>query len=362
MKQRLQRIVSLLITLGVLLAPVALPAAEAATKKTTAKKAATTRKASAATTKKTTTVRKATGKKTTTAKTATSRKGTRRSTKKSVRKAVAPVAFDPARPQTLKAQAAVVVDTRTGEIVWAKNEREPRPIASLTKLMTALVFLDDPRPLTDTVTVTKADITGAGRSHVRAGNRVAVADLLRCSLISSDNAATRTLARSTGLSDAEFARRMNERAKSMGLTQTRYVETTGLDPSNQSTAIDQARLLCAAVDNPTIAEITGIPTYSFRCGRRVETLTNTNRLLRSRSDIVSGKTGFIRPAGYCLATQIAAKDQPHLTTVVLGAQTNASRFSESAKLIDWAKRVLGTTPKPQPAPIQNHLLHEPVSP
>jgi D-alanyl-D-alanine endopeptidase (penicillin-binding protein 7) len=256
-----------------------------------------------------------------------------------------------------------VVDTRTGEIVWAKNADEPRPIASLTKLMTALVFLDDPRPMTDTVTVTTSDVAGAGRSHVRSGNRVSIYDLIRCSMVSSDNAATRVLARSTGLSDAEFVERMNERARKMGLYQTHYVETTGLDPSNQSTAIDQAKLLCAALDNPVLAEISSIQQYSFRISRRVETLNNTNRLLRSRSDIVGGKTGFIRPAGYCLATLIGDETQPHLTTVVLGAPTNASRFSESAKLIDWAKRALSiSSNKPKETTVPTETFIGPAGP
>ena len=335
MTLRMTRTFSFVLTLAVLLMSLAPLTGEAATRRKTTRKASTSASKTAVA-KKSTTAKKAS---TTRKKSTTSRK---RTTRKRAR--VTPVAFDPERPQTLKAQAAVVVDTRTGEIVWAKNADDPRSIASLTKIMTALVFLDDPRPMSDTVTVTSSDVAGSGRSHVRAGNRVSIYDLLRCSLISSDNAATRVLARSTGLSDTEFTKRMNARAKKMGLHNTRYVETTGLNPSNQSTAIDQARLLCAALDNPTISQISTIQSYSFRIGRRIETLTNTNRLLKSRSDIVGGKTGFIRPAGYCLATTCGDKAQPHLTTVILGAPTNASRFSESAKLIDWAKRALTLSP------------------
>lgn len=271
-----------------------------------------------------------------------SRKGKGTSSRK--RRARQDVPFDPARPQTLRAQAAVVMDTRSGEIVWAKNAREPRPIASLTKLMTALVLLNDAPPQADSLTVTMEDVTGAGRSHVRAGNRVAVGDLLRCSLVSSDNAATRALARSTGLAAAEFVRLMNRRAARMGLAQTHYAEVTGLDPANESTAADQARLLHAAMQNPTIAGISSLPSYSFPCGRRIETCNNTNRLLRSRSDVVGGKTGFIRPAGYCLATLVGDRERPQLTTVVLGAPTSSSRFAESTKLINWALRLLGPSP------------------
>lgn len=249
--------------------------------------------------------------------------------------------FDPERPQTLRAQAAVVVDTRTMKVVWAKNPHDRRSIASLTKLMTALVVLDHKVDLGDSMTVTMDDVNGAGHSHVRAGNRVAIGDLLRCSLISSDNCATRVLARSTGLSMPEFVAAMNTKARELNLRETRYADPTGLDENNISTASDQARLIILAADNPLISRITSSPSYTFLCGRRIESLTNTNRLMRSRSDIVGSKTGFINEAGYCLAMLIGDRDNPYLTTVVLGAPSNASRFAESSKLIEWALGVVG---------------------
>jgi D-alanyl-D-alanine endopeptidase (penicillin-binding protein 7) len=174
---------------------------------------------------------------------------------------------------------------------------------------------------------------------------VTVSDLFHCSLISSDNAATRALARSTGLSDTEFVSRMNDRAREMGLVRTQYVEMTGLDPQNRSTAMEQAKVLLAASRNPIIAEVTSLPTYTLRCSKRTETLVNSNRLLRSRSDVLAGKTGFIRAAGYCLATLVGQSREPHLITVVLGAPTNSSRFAESAKLIDWARRSVPAAPE-----------------
>lgn len=275
------------------------------------------------------------------------RRGDRRSSaasalrsRSSRRAPVVPAIFDPQNPSTLRAEAAVVIDTRTMKVVWSKNPHLRRPVASLTKLMTALVVLDHRVDLGDSMTVTTADVTGAGHSHVRAGNRVTVGDLLRCSLISSDNAATRALARSTGLDMDEFVRAMNARARALGLKETRYADPTGLSADNRSTAADQARLIILAADNPLISRITSTPSYTFLCGRRIETLTNTNRLLRSRSDIVSCKTGFINSAGYCLALLIGDRDRPYLTTVVLGAPSNSSRFAETSKLIDWALRVV----------------------
>jgi serine-type D-Ala-D-Ala endopeptidase (penicillin-binding protein 7) len=207
--------------------------------------------------------------------------------------------------------------------------------------MSVFVVLDMNVNMSDSVTVTMSDITGAGHSHIRAGNRVSRINLFRCALVASDNAAVRALARSTGLPESEFARRMNQRARDLGMKQTTYVEPTGLDENNKSTAADQAILLREASKVPIIVETTSLPTYSFPCGRRIETLTNTNRLLKSRSDIVSGKTGFTRPAGYCLATTIGQPYDPQLAMVVLGAASNAGRFAESAKLINWA---LGSVP------------------
>lgn len=278
-----------------------------------------------------------------------SRRGTRprnprlRSTARFSAAPILPAVFDPQDPRSLRAEAAVVVDTRTMKVVWSKNPHASRPVASLTKLMTVLVFLDHRVDLGDSMTVTSADVTGAGRSHVRAGNRVAIGDLLRCSLISSDNAATRVLARSTGLDPDQFVRAMNAKARALGLNETRYADPTGLSIDNRSTAADQARLIITAADNPLVSQITSTSSYTFLCGRRIETLTNTNRLLRSRSDIVGCKTGFINSAGYCLALLIGDRDKPYLTTVVLGAPSNSSRFVESSKLIDWALGVVGPT-------------------
>lgn len=343
MRGRVRQWVSVAVAFGVLLSTGFLSATEAGTPrraKTTSKSAAkpTAKKTTRSTAKKAGASNKKKG------GPQRAGKAKRSKTRGRARRSTPVVAFDPARPQTLRAEAAVVVDTFTGDIVWAKNAYEPRSIASLTKLMTALVFLDNAPPLTDSLTITTEDVTGAGRSHVRARNRVSVNDLLHCSLISSDNAATRALARSTGLAPDEFVRRMNVRAQEMGLKQTRYVEVTGLDPANESTAADQARLIGMAAQDPTIAAITSLQQYSFRCSRRVETLNNTNRLLRVRSDVRGGKTGFNRPAGYCLATLVGGGGNPQLTTVVLGAPTNASRFAESSKLINWALSLLAPSP------------------
>lgn len=315
------------------------PTTKSGAKKTTKSKPAGIKSSS---TKKTAAKGKA-GKSVSTSRKKTTPTARKAVSKKKNRKSSRPpvvVAFDPARPSTLRAESAMVLDRQTGQVLWGKNVDERRPVASLTKLMTALVIIESPLAMMDSITVTTEDVTGAGRSRVRAGNRVSIDNLFHCSLISSDNAATRTLARATGLSTTEFVARMNQRARELGMEKTHYTETTGLDAGNISTARDQAKVLDAAYSDPLIGPLLQMESYSFRCGKRTETLNNTNRLLRSRTDVVGGKTGFTRPAGYCLAAHCGDTKNPRLTTVVLGAPSNSSRFSESAKLIDWANKSL----------------------
>jgi D-alanyl-D-alanine endopeptidase (penicillin-binding protein 7) len=157
------------------------------------------------------------------------------------------------------------------------------------------------------------------------------------SLMCSDNVATRVLARESGLGADEFVARMNRKAVELGLARTRFVECTGLDERNVSTAADIARLLHAAADNPTIHDITtqrGYDFLSFSASNRVRThhISTTNRLLYGRYEIKGGKTGFISESGYCLATWIRT-DQRDMIAVVLGAPTNATRFADVVRLV-----------------------------
>ncbi|HEX7879848.1 MAG TPA: serine hydrolase, partial [Candidatus Eisenbacteria bacterium] len=215
----------------------ATPAKSTSSKKSTTSTKKTGGKSTARTS---TSVKKSSGK-SAGGKKATTKRTVSRRNRKSARRPAPVVAFDPARPATLRAESAVVLDRRTGHVLWGKNADETRPVASLTKLMTALVVSESPLAMDDSITVTMDDVTGAGRSHVRAGNRVSIGDLYHCSLISSDNAATRALARATGMSSTAFVARMNQRARELGMEHSHYVETTGLDAGNVSTARDQAR-------------------------------------------------------------------------------------------------------------------------
>ncbi len=230
------------------------------------------------------------------------------------------------------ARNAIVLDPATGEILFEKNSDRSVPIASLTKLMTMMVFLEQKPDLDLEAVVTREEISGGGHTQLRTGEMVSQRDLLHMGLMCSDNVATRVLARESGLSREDFLARMNHKAIELGMTHTRFVEFTGLDERNVSTAADVARMLHAAADIDLIREITTTRSYAFRTQRRMHQISNTNRLLFSRYEILGGKTGFINEAGYCFATWLHTQGRD-LIAVVLGAPTNATRFADTVRLV-----------------------------
>lgn len=240
------------------------------------------------------------------------------------------------------ARNAILVDPRSGEVLFSKNATNQVPIASLTKLMTALVFLEQRPNLNREVEVTLAEIQGGGRTQLRRGELVELRDLLHMSLMCSDNVATRVLARESGLDQDAFRERMNRKADELGLKGTKFVEFTGLDERNVSTASDVARLLHAAAHDPLIQDITTTREYSFRTARRDHVFGNTNRLLYGHWDVMGGKTGFISEAGYCFATWVREQGRD-LIAVVLGAPTEATRFADAVRLIRKASPTHATS-------------------
>ena len=235
------------------------------------------------------------------------------------------------------ARNAIVLDPTTDAVLFEKNAGATAPCASLTKLMTALVFLEQRPDFTRSVEVTDGELRGGGHTQLRRGEQVRLGDLLHMSLMSSDNVATRVLVRESGLPAEDFLARMNRKAVELGLARTRFVESTGLDERNVSTAADMARLLRAASENAIIHEISTRRGYDFlglsaRKRARAHHISNTNRLLYGRYEIRGGKTGFISESGYCLATWIRT-DQRDMIAVVMGAPTNATRFADVVRLV-----------------------------
>jgi D-alanyl-D-alanine endopeptidase (penicillin-binding protein 7) len=239
------------------------------------------------------------------------------------------------------ARNAILLDTNTDSVLYEKNSQTLAPIASLTKLMTALVFLEQNPDLRRTAEVTREDLRGAGHTQLRTHEQVPLYDLLHMSLMCSDNAATRVLVRSSGLPLPQFIDRMNGKSRDLHLENTRFTEVTGLDERNVSTAADVAQLLRVAADNALIRNITTTTSYQFAATRSTRrglvrhNIANTNRLLRSsRFEVSCGKTGFILEAGYCLATWVQSRGH-EMIAVVLGAPTNATRFADVVRLIQY---------------------------
>ena len=238
-------------------------------------------------------------------------------------------------PRRIRSAAAMIFNPATDEVLWASNALEPRPIASITKVMTALVLLDDQRDLTRDVVLSGRDVRRASTTHVRHRERVTLDDLLHLALVASDNAAARAIARASPGGTSGFVERMNRKAAELGLDSTRFVDPSGLDERNVSSPYDVARLVAAAMDEPSLARVMAKPSHRFRAGRRSVAVRNTNRLVREGRVVVGGKTGFIREAGYCLAAVAESPGGTPLVIVVLGARSNAERFAEVRRLVAW---------------------------
>jgi serine-type D-Ala-D-Ala endopeptidase (penicillin-binding protein 7) len=261
----------------------------------------------------------------------------------------------------IRAEAAIIYDPRTGDVLWEQNSNAERSIASITKVMTAAVVLESPEDLATPVTISRADVLRANTTYIRAGDRVTKDDLLHLMLIGSDNAAARVLAKTSPLGYDGFISRMNEKAREYGLKSTSYVDPAGIFAANVSSAYDMARLITIASDNERMAAIMRTSSHSVSAGRRMIKVNSTNQLVKAGDvDVQAGKTGFIRRAGYCLATLLRLpQGGGEVAVVVLGARSNAGRFWETRHLLNWfstkAEDLLGgrleAAPLPGPVPV-----------
>ena len=250
----------------------------------------------------------------------------------------------------VRAEAAIIYNPATGKVLWESNSQNQRSIASITKVMTAVVFLEGSPDLEQKVKILRSDTLGASTTVLRTGYTVTANDLLHLTLIASDNAAARALARISPYGSQGFIRRMNAKAQEMGLSSTNYVDSSGLLAANVSSAYDMARLITYVSNDDRIASVMRQPYYSLPVGRRSIQVHSTNQLvMRGDVDVQAGKTGFIRSAGYCLATMLRLpQGGPEVAVVVLGAKSNAGRFWETRHLLSWlstkASELLGGTP------------------
>ncbi|HEY8360025.1 MAG TPA: serine hydrolase [Ramlibacter sp.] len=242
-------------------------------------------------------------------------------------------------PLRLVSSAAVLVDPDDGKVLYAKNENAVLPIASLTKLMTALVVTEGKLPMDEEITITQEDVDRErnSRSRLRVGTTLSRGEALHLALMSSENRAAHALGRTFPGGTSQFVAAMNNRARLLGMAATTFVDPTGLSNKNQSTARDVATLVTAASKSPLLRDYSTTPQHQVVLGGRKLQYLNSNRLVRSAGwDIELQKTGYIVEAGQCV-TMLTKVGGDEVVMVLLDATDKGSRSADAQRL----KRFLG---------------------
>ena len=236
----------------------------------------------------------------------------------------------------INSRAAVVIDRKTKTILYGKNETIKRAMASTTKIMTAMVTIQNTN-LDNIVEVSKkAAGTGGSRLGLKAGDKISVKDLLYGLLLRSGNDAAVALAEYIGGNVEEFAKLMNQNAEQLNLNNTHFVTPHGLDSEEHyTTAYELAILSDYALNNSTFAQIVNTKTCTIHINGNAKTLNNTNELLGNLNGVYGVKTGFTNGAGRCLVTSVK-REGMDIICIVLGADTKKDRTRDSVKLIEYA--------------------------
>jgi D-alanyl-D-alanine endopeptidase (penicillin-binding protein 7) len=250
----------------------------------------------------------------------------------------AAAASDPST-MALLSSTALVIDQTTQQVVFSKNPDPVHPIASITKLMTALVVLEAAQDLDEQISVTDEDVDTLRytRSHLRVGVHASRLDFLRMALIASENRAASALGRSYPGGIHAFVERMNAEAVRLGMTSTHFEDSSGLNGNNVSTAHDLAILVQAAMQYPLIHEITTTASVSVHVGFRGRPIVfrNTNPLVAKPDwDIGLSKTGFINESGQCLVMQATISGHP-MVIVLLDSRGKQARIGDANRVRKW---------------------------
>ena len=238
---------------------------------------------------------------------------------------------------------AMVVNQDSGEVIYQKNADAKASIASLTKLMTAMVVLDSGLDLTKKIKITKADIDRVKRttSRLPIGTELSRYELLKAALISSDNRAAFALSRSYPSGRKGFINAMNVKAIQLDMQKSQFRDPTGLDKGNISTAKDLLKLVRAAYQYSLIRELTTSPSENIKVGKRRNGINfnNTNPLVRKGVwDIGLSKTGFIRESGRCLVLQTVINEEP-IIIVLLNSYGKLTRFADVKRIRNWMNKI-----------------------
>jgi len=242
-------------------------------------------------------------------------------------------------PLRLNSSVALLVNQDTGEVLVGKNDQAVVPIASLTKLMTALLVVEARQPMDEVLKITEEDVDTErhSRSRLKVGTALTRQEALHLALMSSENRAAHALGRTYPGGLPKMVQAMNARAQQLGMKNTTYVDPTGLSNRNQSTARDVAVLVGAVAKNPVLAEYSTTPAHLASLGGRTLQYVNSNRLVRNRKaswNIELQKTGYIVEAGRCLTmlTDVGGHD---LIMVLLDADSNGARMADAERMRRW---------------------------
>jgi len=249
----------------------------------------------------------------------------------------------------INAASALVIDAETGLVLFDKDSITKHPIASITKLMTILVFLDlqeqNPESLAweNLIEFKREDFRG-GRRYLGIGEKVTIKDLFSASLIGSNNSTIASLVHATGLIEEDFVEKMNEKADELDMINTQFSEPTGLDANNISTVRDLAKLVYVAMQNQLITNTLSQSNYFlYPVNKKVtHKIYNTNWLLNddwfseNNYRFIGGKTGYTNEAGYNFVSEIEDENGNKLISAILNTDTVDRRFEETKKIVKWS--------------------------
>jgi serine-type D-Ala-D-Ala endopeptidase (penicillin-binding protein 7) len=244
----------------------------------------------------------------------------------------------------LRSASALVLDTSHASVLYARKADVSAPIASITKLMTALVVADAGLPLNEPIELTTEDrIIGKGASsRLVLGTTLTRGDLIHLALMSSENRAAHALGRNYPGGLPAFVLAMNAKAKSLGMTNSRFVDPAGLSSENVASAEDLSKLVMAASENPTIREYSTDPGYAVPVGRHMLEFRNTNALVSNPAwNIIVQKTGYITEAGRCLVMQAIIQGRT-VVIVLLNSVGKNTRVADAIRVRRWMEAKLLT--------------------
>lgn len=242
-------------------------------------------------------------------------------------------------PLDLKSSVALVMDQETSEVLLRKNDHAVLPIASITKLMTGLLVAEAKLPMDEMITITQEDVDTEknSSSRLRVGTTLTRGEMLHLALMSSENRAAHALGRTYPGGLQHFVQLMNMKAKLLGMSETQFVEPTGLSSRNQSSAHDLATLVNVAHSNALVREFSTSPSYEVAVGNRTLQFNNTNRLVKSDHwEIGLQKTGYISEAGRCLVMQAEVAGRK-IIMVFLDSVGKYSRLGDAERVRSWVE-------------------------